>query len=75
LGSILTTPGFTDERIHLFAAYDLSPVPRRPDDDEVIEIVPTPLDQALEWVWSGAIDDAKSCLALLHAARRAGRLG
>ncbi|MBW2422161.1 MAG: NUDIX hydrolase, partial [Deltaproteobacteria bacterium] len=37
LGSILTTPGFTDERIHLFAAYDLSPVPRRPDDDEVIE--------------------------------------
>jgi ADP-ribose pyrophosphatase len=29
-GSVLTTPGFTDERIHLFCAYDLVPGPARP---------------------------------------------
>ena len=74
LGSIFTTPGFTDEVIHLFAAFDLEPVPPRPQDDEVIEVVPTPLGRALELVWSGELRDAKSALALLHAAHRLGRL-
>lgn len=74
LGSIWTTPGFTDEVIHLFAAFDLSPVPSRPEDDEVIEVIRVPLDRALEWVWSGELRDAKSALALLHAARHVGRL-
>ena len=74
LGWIWTTPGFTDEKIHLFAAFDLTPAPQRPDDDEIIELVPTSLPRALELVWRGEINDAKSALALLHAARRAGRL-
>jgi ADP-ribose pyrophosphatase len=74
LASILTTPGFTDEVIHLFAAFDLEPVPQRLEDDEVIEVVPTPLDRALAMVWAGEVRDAKSSLALLHAARHLGRL-
>jgi ADP-ribose pyrophosphatase len=74
LGWIWTTPGFTDEKIHLFAAFDLTPAPQRPDDDEFIELVPTSLPRALDLVWRGEINDAKSALALLHAARRAGRL-
>jgi len=74
LGWIWTTPGFTDEKIHLFAAFDLTPVGQRPEDDEVIEVVPTPFDRALEMVWSGAINDAKSALALLRAARHLDRL-
>jgi ADP-ribose pyrophosphatase len=75
LGRIFTTPGFTDEVIHLFAAYDLAPVPRRPQDDEVIEVVTLRLADALERVWSGELTDAKSALALIHAAHRGGRLG
>jgi len=74
LGWIWTTPGFTDEKIYLFAAFDLAPVPQHLDDDEVIELVPTSLPRALEMVWRGEINDAKSALALLYAARRAGRL-
>ncbi len=74
LGSVWTTPGFTDEVIHLFAAFDLEEVPARPEDDEVIEVVPTPLGRALEMVWNGELRDGKSALALLHAARRLGRL-
>ena len=74
LGWIFTTPGFTDERIHLFAAFDLEAVPAQPDDDEIIELVPTPLARALEMVWSGEIRDAKSALALVQAARSLGRL-
>ena len=74
LGSIFTTPGFTDEVIHLFAAFELAPVPQALEHDEVIEVVPTPLARALGMVWSGELRDAKSALALVHAARRLGRL-
>ena len=74
LATIWTTPGFTDERIHLFAAFDLEPVPHRREADEVIEVVRMSLDDALALVWSGALSDAKSALALLHAARQLGRL-
>ena len=70
LGAIWTTPGFTDERIHLFAAFDLAPVPVRHEPDEVIELHQLPLSDALDLVWSGVLSDAKSAMALLHAARR-----
>ena len=60
--------------IHLFAAFDLEPVPQRLENDEVIEVVPTPLERALEMIWSGELRDGKSALALIHAARRVGRL-
>jgi ADP-ribose pyrophosphatase len=74
LGPIWTSPGFTDEKIHLFAAHDLETVDRRPEDDEVIDLVPTRLVDALDLVWNGGINDAKSALALIHAARHAGHL-
>ena len=75
LGWIWTTPGFCDEVIHLFAAFDLHPVPSRAEDDEIIEVVPTRLEDALDLVWRGEMGDAKSALALLHAARHVGALG
>jgi ADP-ribose pyrophosphatase len=73
-GAIWTTPGFTDERIYLFAAFELTPVPRNPGDDELIEVLRLPLAAALELVWSGELSDAKSALALVHAARHVGLL-
>jgi len=72
LSSIFTTPGFTDEVIHLFAAFDLTPVPQALEHDEMIEVVPTPLVRALEMVYAGELRDAKSALALLLAARHVG---
>jgi ADP-ribose pyrophosphatase len=74
LGSIWTTPGFTDEVIHLFAAFDLEPIPQRLESDEVIEVVPTPIGEALDLIWRGELRDAKSAIALIHAARRIGLL-
>ena len=75
LGSIWTSPGFTDEQIHLFAAESLEPVAQQLDTDEVIELVEVPLRRALEWIWSGRLTDAKSALALVKAAERRGLLG
>ena len=75
LSSILTTPGFTDEVIHLFAAFDLEPVPTRHESDEVIEVVHMPLREAVDLVWRGEVRDAKSALAILHANHRYGGRG
>jgi len=75
LSTIMTTPGFTDERIHLYAAAELQPSQQQLDADEVIDLVPMSLGQALDLIWAGEIPDGKSALALLHAARLVGRLG
>jgi ADP-ribose pyrophosphatase len=74
LGWIWTSPGFTDERIFLFAGFELDTVPSLPADDELIEPVIVPLAEALQCVWRGELTDAKSSIALIHAARRLGRL-
>jgi ADP-ribose diphosphatase len=74
LGWIFTTPGFTDEVIHLFAAFDLTRGPTQHEDDEVIELIELPLTEALELIWRGELVDAKSALAVIHAARHVGCL-
>ena len=74
LGAIWTAPGFTDEKIHLFAAHDLKQVPQRLEEDEIIEVVRVSLSRALEMIWSGELIDAKSAIGLIHAARKQGAL-
>jgi ADP-ribose pyrophosphatase len=73
LGSIVTTPGFCDERIHLFLARDLTAAPAAPDDDEVLTVTRTPLVRALAMIHDGSIEDAKSIAALTRAAAVLGR--
>jgi len=74
LGSILTTPGFCDERIHLFLARGLTVTTQQLDDDEVLTVNRVPLARALEMVRSGVIEDAKSIAALHRAAVELGVL-
>src|SRR5689334_1526730 len=47
LGSILTTPGFCDERIHLFLARGLRETKASLEDDEVLTVSRVPMAQAL----------------------------
>ncbi len=68
LGSMLVAPGYTTERIYLFRATGLSPVPPRPDEDERIEVVRVTFDDALAMVDSGEIEDSKTIVALLRTA-------
>ena len=68
LTTIWTTPGFTDERIHLFWAADLTADKHAREPDEFIEVVRKPLSEALELIRSGVISDAKTALALLFVA-------
>src|ERR1041385_6620041 len=68
LTTIWTTPGFTDERIHLFWASELKADQHAREPDEFIEVVPKPLSEALRLVQSGVITDAKTALSLLFVA-------
>jgi ADP-ribose pyrophosphatase len=68
LTSILTTPGFTDERIHLFLAEELKPGVSAPDHDEFIELVHMPLSEALRLIRSEEIVDGKTICTILFAA-------
>jgi ADP-ribose pyrophosphatase len=70
LGAIFTTPGFTDEVIHLYAAYDLTPSRIGHEQDEVMTVLRMPFADAIARVESGEITDAKTVGALLLAARR-----
>lgn len=67
--TIHTTPGFTNEEIHLYAAFDLVPGETSTDSDEFLEVVRMRLSAALELVRCGEISDAKTLVALLFAAR------
>jgi len=69
LGAIWTSPGFTDEIIHLFAAYDLVPTEQRLEPDEIIQLVPMSLEEAVDGL-SAAVVDGKTATALLIADRR-----
>ncbi len=69
LTTILTTPGFSDEVIHLFMATGLTMGESRRESDEFIEVVPMRLSRALGMIERGEIHDAKSVTAILYAAR------
>jgi ADP-ribose pyrophosphatase len=72
LGGIWTTPGFTDEWIHLFLARDLVPGRQDLQEDEALAVERLPLAEALRLALDGGIDDGKSIAALTRAARYLG---
>ena len=72
LSEFYTTPGFCAERLWVFLATGLSETAHRREDDEIIEVVRMPLARALRMVAAGEIDDAKTIIGLLLAARRLG---
>jgi len=68
LFTMYTTPGFTDEKIHLFMATGLTTGETKHEADEFLELQPMLLSQALQMVETGEIQDAKTALGLLSAA-------
>jgi ADP-ribose pyrophosphatase len=66
-GFIYSTPGFTDERIYIFEARDLSPSHEHaPDEDEIIEPVRIPIPEVMRMVKGGDIIDAKTIAAIVR---------
>ena len=69
LTSIFTTPGFTDEVIHLYLASGLEQGTPLRERDEFIEVVPLALSAVLARIQAGEFRDAKSLVAILYMAR------
>jgi len=68
LVTIYTTPGFTDEKIHLFMATGLTTGEVAWEADEFLTVETVTLSRALAMVERGEIQDAKTAVGLLYAA-------
>jgi ADP-ribose pyrophosphatase len=68
LFTMFTTPGFTDEKIHVFLATGLSHGESAREADEFADVVIMRLAEALELIRVGEIMDAKSALSILYVA-------
>lgn len=67
LGGFYLAPGYSTEYLHVFLATQLHPSPLPGDEDEHLQIEALTLEQALQHMRSGALEDAKSLAALLLA--------
>ncbi|MDQ2931824.1 MAG: NUDIX hydrolase [Gemmatimonadota bacterium] len=68
LYTMYTTPGFTDEKIHLFVATGLTRGDSALEADEFVEVVPMQMSAALKMIKDGNITDAKTALSILYVA-------
>jgi ADP-ribose pyrophosphatase len=68
LTTMYSTPGFTDERIHLFVATGLTHGESELEADEFAEPVAMTLSEALRKVEQGEISDGKTIVGLLFVA-------
>ena len=65
LTTIYTTPGFTDERIHLFLASGLGQGTERREADEFLEVHRMPWSRVLRLIEQGEVEDGKTLVALM----------
>lgn len=63
------SPGYSSELQSFWLARDLSPVESRADDDEFLDVVSMPFQDALDWALAGDCRDIKSVVGLVMAAR------
>ena len=65
LTTIYTTPGFTDEKIHLFLAHELKKGTHKREADEFMEVHTRRWSEAMNMIRSGEISDGKTLVALM----------
>ena len=70
LADFYTTPGFCDERMFLFRATGLEPVPPRPEPDERLIVRTVGLAGAERMIDEGEVREGKTLVAILLERRR-----
>ncbi len=65
LGGFYLAPGYSDEYMDLYLASSLSKGTLTAEDDENIELMPMTLDEAIELMLNGEIEDVKTIAGLL----------
>lgn len=67
LGSLIPTPAYCGEVIHMYLARGLHYGEQKLDFDEFLDVTRIPLDKAVEMVMNNEIADSKTQIALLKA--------
>lgn len=67
VGAVATTPGFTNEVIHLYICKDPSPGAAHPDAGEFINCLRLPVAEVFQRIAEGQIQDGKTITAFLLA--------
>ena len=66
LGYINTTPGFCNEKLYLYKAQELEFVGEHPDEGEVIECFEYKIDDIINKIKNGEINDSKTICAIMR---------
>ena len=69
IGGFYPAPAYSDEYITMFLAQDLKKGDRHLDEDEFLDVHTVPLRSLVEDVMAGKIEDAKTQVCILKAAR------
>ena len=67
LGALIASPGCYGETLYLYLAQELTFGVTHPDEDEFLDVLRMPFDQAVEQCIRGELTDAKTVAALLKA--------
>ncbi len=70
LCELLMTPGYCDERIHIFVATELAPSKTNLDENEILTPVEMEPGVALRMIDDGRIQDAKTVAGILEFVRK-----
>lgn len=70
LAEFYSTPGFCEEKLHVYLATHLTPSSQALDHDEWVEVVYLPFAEAAQMAERGGIEDSKTIIALLLAVKR-----
>ena len=63
--AMYTAVGFSNEKLHLYIATELVKSKQSLDEDEYIELVTYPLEEAIKMIFTGEIKDSKTIVGLL----------
>ena len=70
LAAFYLAPGYSTELLHTYLARSLTPSEQHLEADEFAEPITVSLEEALQWIDEGRIQDAKTISALLITWRR-----
>jgi ADP-ribose pyrophosphatase len=72
LTEFFVSPGFVEEKMWVYLATELTLTEQKLEDDEILEIVRVSFTRAFEMIEDGQIEDAKTIIGIMLAARRLG---
>ena len=65
IGALSTSPALLTEIIYLYLAENMTPGETEPDEDEFLELVEIPLEELVDMILRGEVEDAKTQAAVL----------